>query len=84
MPEATPLSGIPRQRISIDATDRQFLAWAFEEHAAACRECAHGDAYCPAGRALLAATAPAGDPDLPGYQMRASAPGFSPVVKARA
>jgi hypothetical protein len=57
---------IPRQRRAIE-DEQAYAARAYEAHADRCPECLHGDSWCAHGRALLAASAPAGDPDLPGY-----------------
>lgn len=63
MPETTRLSGIPRQRISIDATAAQFAEWAYTTHLAECRTCR--TELCPAGMRYQAAAAGSND-DLPG------------------
>lgn len=52
MPETTRLSGIPRQRISIDATAAQFAAWAYATRLAECPT--RRTELCPADDAITA------------------------------
>lgn len=62
MPETSRLSGVPKQRISIDATAQQFAEWALTTHLAECPTCR--TELCPAGMRYQSAAASSND-DIP-------------------